>query len=154
MTDNKYKELVFLLLQTTRQHRKLAERRAANTDIQPSQHRMLLYLSKTETAPSQSEIAKRFEISPAAVSNTLKKLEKMGYVEKSSLSDDGDGRVNEIKITEKGVKEACDTREYFSYIDKAMFEGFSEEEMATLSSLLSRACQNLQSAEEKMEDEK
>ena len=79
MHENKYKELIILLWQTNILHRKLAERRAANMDLQPSQHRMLMYLSKTEAAPSQCEIAKKFEISPAAVSNTLKKLEKMGY---------------------------------------------------------------------------
>lgn len=144
MTENKYKDLVVLFLQTGRLHRKLAERRAANMDLQPSQHRMLMYLSKTEVAPSQCEIAKKFEISPAAVSNTLKKLEKMGYIEKTSLSDDGDGRVNEIKITEKGKNEANDTREYFSCIDKAMFQNFSDEELETLSKLLEKACDNLQ----------
>lgn len=144
MTENKYKDLVVLFLQTGRLHRKLAERRAANMDLQPSQHRMLMYLSKTEAAPSQCEIAKKFEISPAAVSNTLKKLEKMGYIEKTSLSDDGDGRVNEIKITEKGKNEANDTREYFSCIDKAMFQNFSDEELETLSKLLEKACDNLQ----------
>ena len=148
MTENKHKELVFLMLQTTRLHRKLAEHRAASTEIQPSQHRMLLYLAKNEIVPSQNEIAKKFEISPAAVSNTLKKLEKMGYVEKIQLSDDGDGRVNEIKITEKGKKEVNDTREYFHYIDKAMFNGFTDEEMEALLSLLNRANQNLQSIAE------
>ena len=146
MTENKYKDLVVLFLQTGRLHRKLAERRAANMDLQPSQHRMLMYLSKTEAAPSQCKIAKKFEISPAAVSNTLKKLEKMGYIEKTSLSDDGDGRVNEIKITEKGKNEANDTREYFSCIDKAMFQNFSDEELETLSKLLEKACDNLQDA--------
>ena len=146
MHENKYKDLIILLWQTNILHRKLAERRAANMDLQPSQHRMLMYLSKTEVAPSQCEIAKKFEISPAAVSNTLKKLEKMGYIEKTSLSDDGDGRVNEIKITEKGKNEANDTREYFSCIDKAMFQNFSDEELETLSKLLEKACDNLQDA--------
>ncbi len=148
MTENKYKDTVMLFLQTGRLHRKLAERRAAKTDIQPSQHRMLMYLAKAETSPSQCEIAKKFEISPAAVATTLKKLEKMGYVEKVRSSDDGDGRVNEIKITEKGKKEADDTREYFLHIDKTMFENFSQEEMSELSRLLKKAYNNLQSAED------
>ena len=94
MTETKYKDLVMLFLQTGRLHKKLAEQRAARTDIQPSQHRMLMYLSKTEVAPSQSEIAKKFGISPAAVTVTLKKLEKLGYVERIRSTDDGDGRVN------------------------------------------------------------
>ena len=153
MAETKYKELVIQLLQASRLHRKLAERRAADMDIQPSQHRMLMYLSKTEVAPSQSEIAKRFEISPAAVSNTLKKLEKMGYVQKVSLSDDGDARVNEIKITEKGKKEADDTREYFSCIDKTMFQNFSDEELATLSALLKKACGNLSVTDEASQED-
>ena len=153
MHENKYKELIILLWQTNILHRKLAERRAANMDLQPSQHRMLMYLSKTEVAPSQCEIAKRFEISPAAVSNTLKKLEKMGYVEKASLSDEGDGRVNEIKITEKGKEEADNTREYFSCIDKAMFDGFTDEELNTLQALLKKACDNLQATAEASQED-
>lgn len=153
MHENKYKELIILLWQTNILHRKLAERRAANMDLQPSQHRMLMYLSKTEIAPSQSEIAKKFEISPAAVSNTLKKLEKMGYVEKASLSDESDGRVNEIKITEKGKEEADNTREYFSCIDKAMFDGFTDEELNTLQALLKKACDNLQATAEASQED-
>ena len=153
MAETKYKELVIQLLQTSRLHRKLAEHRAADMNIQPSQHRMLMYLSKTEIAPSQSEIAKRFEISPAAVSNTLKKLEKLGYVQKVSLSDDGDARVNEVKITEKGKKEAADTREYFSCIDKTMFQNFSDEELATLSALLKKACDNLSVTDEASQED-
>ena len=152
MAEMKYKDLVMLFLQTNRLHKKLAERQAANTEIQPSQHRMLMYLSKAETSPSQCEIAKRFEISPAAVTVTLKKLEKMGYIEKSRPTDDGDGRVNEIKITEKGILEANATREYFSYIDKAMFQDFSEEELTEFTRLLHKVCTNLQNAEKSEED--
>ena len=152
MAEMKYKDLVMLFLQTNRLHKKLAERRAANTDIQPSQHRMLMYLSKAEVAPSQCEIAKRFEISPAAVTVTLKKLEKMGYIEKNRSADDGDGRVNAIKITEKGILEANATREYFSFIDKAMFNDFTEEEMNEFTRLLHKVCLNLQQVDKSQED--
>ena len=41
-----------------------------------------------------------------------------------------------------------DTREDFHYIDKAMFNGFTDEEMEALLSLLNRANQNLQSIAE------
>ncbi len=153
MAETKYKDLVMLFLQTGRLHKKLAERRAATTDIQPSQHRMLMYLSKTEVAPSQCEIAKKFGISPAAVTVTLKKLEKLGYVERMRPSDDGDGRVNEIKITEKGLSEAEATREYFSCIDKAMFENFTETETEEFTRLLRKVYTNLQSTEEKIEED-
>ena len=153
MAEMKYKELVLLFMQTSRLHKKLTERRAAKTDIQPSQHRMLMYLSKNDIAPSQCEIAKKFEISPAAVTVTLKKLEKLGYVDRTRLSDDGDGRVNEIKITKKGRSETEATREYFSYIDQAMFRDFTDEEMEEFTRLLHKVCKNLQSAEEKIEED-
>ncbi len=152
--QEKYKNPVRLFLQTNRLHKKLAERRAAKTQIQPSQHRMLMYLVGNTTVPSQSEIAKKFEISPAAVTVTLKKLEKMGYIEKTRLTDDGDGRVNEIKITEKGRLEVAATREYFSYIDNAMFKGFSDDELAELTRLLSKVNENLQATEAAMDGER
>ena len=153
MSRTKTKDVVMRLIMTNRMHRKLTERRAAaNTDIQPSQHRMLMYLSKNEIVPSQREIAEKFEISPAAVTVTIKKLEKMGYVEKNRLGDDGDGRVNEIRITEKGKKEADATLEYFTCIDKHMFEDFTDEEMDELMRLLDKASANLQRIEQAIEE--
>ncbi len=103
---------------------------------------MLMHISKYDNIPSQKEIAEHFDISPAAVAVTLKKLEAEGYIERTRGAD-GDTRQNTISITEKGRREITDTREFFDYVDNTMFKDFSNEEFSTFISLLNKANNNL-----------
>ena len=64
---------------TDRMHRRLFENRTAVMGVHRSQHRILMYLAKRNEAPAQKEIAEQFDVSPAAVAVTLKKLEDAGY---------------------------------------------------------------------------
>jgi DNA-binding MarR family transcriptional regulator len=80
-------------------------------------------------------------ISPAAVTTSLKKLEKEEYVTRAAT--DEDNRRNEIHITEKGIAKINENHGIFEALDRSMFEGFSEEELATLISLMNRIDKNL-----------
>ena len=138
------RQAIHLLIQTNLTHKRIIERRTSVTDLHRSQHRMLMHISKYENIPSQKEIAEHFDISPAAVAVTLKKLEAEGYVERTRGAD-GDTRQNAISITEKGRREITDTREFFDYVDNTMFNNFTEEEFAALVALLGKANSNLRS---------
>ena len=138
------RQAIHLLIQTNLTHKRIIERRTSVTDLHRSQHRMLMHISKYENIPSQKEIAEHFDISPAAVAVTLKKLEAEGYVERTRGAD-GDTRQNAISITEKGRLEITDTREFFDYVDNTMFNNFTEEEFAALVALLGKANSNLRS---------
>ncbi len=109
---------------------------------------MLLYISKDEGLPSQKELAERLKISPAAVANTIKKLETDGYVERSKARDGCDCRANEITLTDKGLLAVKDSEKYFRYVDAAALKGFSIEELDTLCSLLDKIQENLHSIED------
>ena len=85
--------------------------------------------------------AEAMGISPAAVTTTLKRLEKEGYI--SRAITDEDNRRNEIRITDKGLSKVAESRVIFESVDKAMFEGFTEEEMETLLSFMERIEHNL-----------
>ena len=124
-------------------HRKAIERWATDAGMHRSQHRMLLYLSKKESSPSQKELAEKFDISPAAVAVTLKKLESDGYIERGKCSERADSRYNEIKITEQGRQATIQSRKYFQHVDTEAFRDFSDEELELVTSLLSRMQQNL-----------
>ena len=124
-------------------HRKAIERWATDAGMHRSQHRMLLYLSKKESSPSQKELAEKFDISPAAVTVTLKKLESDGYIKRGKCGECSDFRINEIKITEQGRKAAMQSRKYFQHVDGEAFKGFSPEELDTFTSLLERMQENL-----------
>ena len=111
-----------------------------------SAHRMLLYISRDEGLPSQKELAERLKISPAAVTNTLKKLEADGYVERSR--DGCDCRTNEVTLTEKGTLAVTESEKYFRYVDAIALKDFSDAELDTLCSLLDKIQKNLYSIED------
>ena len=138
------RQAIHLLIQTNLTHKRIIEKRTSVTDLHRSQHRILMYISKYDNIPSQKEIAEHFEISPAAVAVTLKKLEAAGYIERTRGAD-GDTRQNTISITEKGRREITDTREFFDYVDNTMFCDFTDEEIAAFVSLLKKANCNLRS---------
>ena len=87
------------------------------------------------------------------MANSLKKLEKDGYITRKT--DDGDTRCNRIAITEKGKTILDETKTLFESVDERMLEGLSPDERTILFSCLSRMKQNLTSlCEENKEDER
>lgn len=146
------KQLVHEFIAASKLHHRAIENAVRGMKIHHSGHRLLVHLSRCEIMPSQKEIADRFDISPAAVANSLKKLEKDGYIARKT--DDGDTRLNRIAITEKGKAILDETRTLFEEVDERMLEGLSGEERALLFSCLSRMKQNLTTlCEENKEDE-
>ena len=126
-------------------HRRVIEQWACDAGMHRSQHRMLMYLTRCEGTPSQKDIAKHFDISPAAVAVTLKKLESDGYIERGKCGERTDSRFNEIKITERGRDAALQSRRYFQHVDNESFKDFSDEELEIFISLLERMQENLKS---------
>ena len=126
-------------------HRRTIEGWANDAGMHRSQHRMLMYLTKCESIPSQKDLAKHFDISPAAVAVTLKKLESDGYIERGKCHERSDSRFNEIRITERGRDAALQSRKYFQHVDCEALKDFSEEELALFTSFLERMSQNLKS---------
>ncbi len=134
-------EAIRILLRVMRRHHACIERRIGDLGIHHSQHHMLMHLARKDQIPSQKELAAHMGISPAAVATTLKKLEKEGYITRSAT--DEDNRRNEIRITELGLSKVAESREIFETVDRAMFEGMTEEELRTLSGLIHRIDRNL-----------
>ena len=143
--DSPHMKAVGLLHPVMRRHHALVERRTCDLGIHHSQHRMLMTLARQqEHTPSQKELAQRLGISAAAVTATLKKLEKEEYITRSMT--DEDNRRNEIRITDKGIAKLLEGRAIFESSDRTMFEGFTAEEMATFISYMERLNGNLDAA--------
>lgn len=145
------RQAIHLLIQTNLTHKRIIEKRTTITQLHRSQHRMLMHISQYDNIPSQKEIAEHFDISPAAVAVTLKKLEADGYIERTRGAD-GDTRQNTISITQKGRREINDTREFFDYVDNTMFCNFTDEEFSTFVTLLNKANHNLRTLDTPCED--
>ena len=145
IADSPHLKVIGLFIRIMRRHHACVERRLGDLGVHHSQHRMLVQLVKRqEDTPSQKELAEIMGISPAAVTTTLKRLEKEELITRSAT--DEDNRRNEIRITEKGLAKVMEGREIFETVDRAMFEGFSEAEMATLLDFMARIDRNLDAA--------
>lgn len=137
---DKYKSVMHLFLKCNRLHHAKVESQVSALGLHRSQHGMLLTVNFNSNI-SQKELAKRMEISPAAVTVTLKKLEAQGFIKRFAL--ESDTRVNNIEVTEKGKDIIEKTGAIFEKSDAETFDGFSDEELDTLLSYLSRISQNL-----------
>jgi len=121
-------------------HRKIMQSYLDETGVYQAQHKLLMEISKNQNT-SQKDIAASMDISPAAIAVSLKKLEKGGYINKEM--DEGDNRLNQITITEKGNKVVEQSKQIFDFTDRKVLEGFTEEEKLTLSVLLKKLDANL-----------
>ena len=129
----------FLLV--SRLHHCALDRNASASGLHRSQFFMLNHLSRCENTPSQKDLAEVFEISPAAVAVTLKKLEKQGYITRESAC--GDSRRNEIRLTQAGRALLDSNRRLAHGVDELMFQGFTDEELHQLSHCLTKMYENL-----------
>ena len=131
------------LMHINRLHRCAIDSKVSKAGLPRSQHMMLMHLNRRDFKVSQKELADHFEISPAAVAVTLKKLESDGYIEKAASKDDS--RFNEIAITEKGRSVVEFSHKVFSETDEKTFEGISDEERIILLEILDKVEINLKS---------
>ena len=100
-----------------------------------------MYISKMDMCPSQKEIAAHFDISPAAVAVSLKKLEDSGFV--SRVSPENDNRFNCVALTKKGKKLAEKSSEIFDNCDVAMFKEFTNQDYENLNACLDKISEGL-----------
>ena len=136
------------LMRVGRLRHQILENTIADLGILPSQHHVLMQLSRAQGAFSQAEIAERMHVSPASVARTIKSLDADGYIRRDSCG--ADGRRNEIRITERGERVLSQSRARFQKLDAANYAGFSEAELRLFSELLDRLTDNLMQMEEEI----
>lgn len=127
----------------------LIERTVGDLDILPSQHFVLMQLSRAGRVTSQAQVAEMLHISPARVTLVMKQLDALGYIERVTGVD---GRRNEIAITPKGEEMVAQSRAFFRKMDAESFAGFSDEELTQLSDYLDRVLDNLLRMEERAKE--
>ena len=140
MSDDRLTRAVEMMIRTDHMHRHLIDSRASELGIHRTQHRILMKLARHDKLPSQKELASCLDVTPAAVTVALKKLERDGYVEKALGQDN---RYNEVFITEKGRELVDRTRKLFSATDKSLFKGFSPEELENYITSLEKLEENI-----------
>jgi len=145
--ESLYRDTMGSIIKTARLNRRLMDGKIGQLGIHHSQHFLLMFLSRHAEMPSQREIAKEFDISPAAVATTIKKLEQGGYIEKNI--DREDGRYHEIGLTEKGRCVVEQSKVLFQEKDIEIFEGINEQELLQMQTTLGKVLENLKCLEQK-----
>ncbi len=130
------KDTLHSFLHTDRLHRMAIEKTMKEAGIHRTQHMLLLFLYKSGGGISQKELSHHFEVSPAAIAVSLRKMEGEGWVTRTP--SESDSRKKEIFVTEAGVKILEETRLLFSGVDRQMFSSLSEEELSLFRDLLLR----------------
>ena len=83
-----------------------------------------------------SEIVKRVEVTPQAVSKFIHLAVDKGYIER--FENESDRRSMGVRITERGKAVLSKTGEELSIFRKSVLKEFSEEELATMHGLMSK----------------
>ena len=132
-------------LHQARQNAIQAELAAAG--LQEIGHPMLLTIlqSCADSDPdgqchAQRELAELLHISPAAVANSLKSLEKGGYIRRERGRD---ARRNRVLLTPKGQQAVIGCQMAFETVSRRMLQGFSPVEREQLLSFRRRMLHNL-----------
>jgi DNA-binding MarR family transcriptional regulator len=145
MTEKNTYTAVNMLIKINRMHKRMIGSVVCNKiGLHQTQHIILMHLAKRETLPSQKELAEHLNITPAAVTGALQKLEADGYIRRNIGTDN---RYNEITITEFGKSVVEKTKVMFSHIDELLFSGFSDEEIGEFTAMLEKIHLNIENYE-------
>ena len=108
-------------------------------DLSPEEGRVLFLVSTKQRATSLM-IQQQFGYSKSTVSEILKTLMGRGLIELQS--DESDRRKKYIVLTEEGQKRHSIAESCIEEIDQLFFDGFSDDEVASLQSYLKRVQAN------------
>jgi DNA-binding MarR family transcriptional regulator len=110
-------------------------------DISFAEYIMLQLIAEIETETESNEvwvpdIVKRVDVTPQAVSKFIRLALRQGYIER--FENASDRRSIGICITDRGRAVLSKTREDLTVFYNDVFNEFSEEEKATMHSLMSK----------------
>jgi len=134
-----------ILANLGRTHAMRVDQRMDQIGLYRGQAILLLTLARQaeRQAPlTHSEIAEKLHISPAAASKVIKRMECLGYLQRTS--DPDDERVSRVVLLEGGRAKLDDIFEVFQEVNGRMLQGISPEEQARLRDLMGRMLANLQ----------
>lgn len=149
--EDQFHEMDLLSRQMNQAHRAAVQGELNAAGLGEVGHPMLVsILQSAEGDPegqcqAQRELADLLHVSPAAVANSLKCLERDGYIRREPWARDA--RRNRVILTEKGAAAVEGCQEVFRRVSARMMAGFSPEELSQLAQFQRRMIDNLNSRE-------
>ena len=145
--EDRFHEMDLLSRQLHQSHRAAIQAELNAAGLKEVGHPMLVsILQSADEDPdgqfqAQRELADLLHVSPAAVANSLKCLERDGYVRREPWPKDA--RRNRVILTEKGAVAVEGCRAVFLRVSTRMMAGFSPEELNQLARFQRRMLDNL-----------
>ncbi len=93
----------------------------------------------------QKDVEKEFGLSRSGASRAIGFLEEKGLIRRESVPEDA--RLKKLVLTEKGQEMELGIHSDFAWMNRALINGFSEEELEQLTSYLKRLQRNMKEAE-------
>lgn len=122
------------------QHKRALDNASLSSGLSRSQHHLLMTISRRRES-SQKELAEELELTPAAITLSLKKLEKDGYVQR--IVDPTDNRCHRIDLTAEGEAVVRKSFEIFHRVDTNLFRECTAEEKQVLLTCLDKMYESL-----------
>jgi DNA-binding MarR family transcriptional regulator len=135
--------LEFLLARVGRAHRHLLGQSLDKVGLYRGQPPLLMALHEADGV-AQSELAARMEVTPATITNAVKRMEKAGLVVRRRDSEDE--RVSRVYLTDAGRGIFADLEAIAKQVDETTFAGFTDEERLVMRGFLNRVHDNLRRA--------
>lgn len=132
--------LDFLLGQVIRLHRARVHKLFGKLGLYRGQPPILFILWE-EDGRTQKEIADRLHLKPATITDGLKRMEKVGLIERRP--DPEDRRVTRVYLTDKGRELQAQVEEKLRVLNEEAFRGFTQNEKVLLRRFLLQIKDNL-----------
>lgn len=136
-----YQDLGRLMVNVCRLHHTRADQSMDRIGLYRGQAILLMILSQHD-GMTHSEIAEKLEISPAAATKVIKRMEQAGYLQRQA--DPADERVSRVCLRDKGRALIAEIDGAFGELDRMMFDGLSEPDLKRFRDLLTQIQANLQ----------
>lgn len=143
MTNQPIQETIsYLLAQTCKAHRAMADRLLAETGLHVGQEMILLCLWY-EDGLTQTELGERLCIQAATVTKMLTRMAQAGLVERQG--DARDQRISRVYLTDKGRNAQEQVEAVWQHLEQCITASLSIEERLLLRRLLMQVYANIQS---------
>lgn len=151
--EDQFHEMDLLSRQMNQAHRAAVQGELNAAGLGAVGHPMLMSILQSAgedpegQCQAQRELADLLHVSPAAVANSLKCLERDGYIRREPWQKDA--RRNRVLLTEKGLQAVEGCRDVFRRVSARMMAGFSQEELEQLAQFQRRMIDNLLNSQSK-----
>lgn len=90
----------------------------------------VLYALWEQEGMTHTELCKRLGVQPSTITKMIKRMEKVGFVERRS--DPSDQRLSRVYLTDRGRAVQNEVNQVWGRIESETFEGFTVEEQVLL----------------------